>query len=121
MKSNDALIIALASGKTIVEAASASGVADRTVYRRLQDAAFRKLVSDARGEMMGQALGKLADAACRAVQTLEELLAAEAESVRLGSARTILETGSRLRLAIEMESRLLALEERVMKDAGVKS
>jgi hypothetical protein len=62
--------------------------------------------------MVARALGKLADASTEAVDTLRSLLHAEAESVKLGAARAILELGNKLRDAVEVEERLARLEER---------
>ncbi len=41
------LVAALASGSTVREAAQSAGVAERTVYRRLEDAEFRSRVQEA--------------------------------------------------------------------------
>jgi hypothetical protein len=109
---DSALIVALASGATVHDASAAVGVAERTIYRRLEDAAFRRQVSDARSEMLMQAVGKLADASTNAVSTLGRLLDAESESVQLGAARSILELGTKLREATELDQRLRDLEAR---------
>jgi hypothetical protein len=60
---------------------------------------------------MEKALGKLAHAASDAVDTLRKLLKADAESARLGAARSIIELAGRLREKMELEDRLRALEE----------
>src|SRR2546430_29833 len=91
------LILALAGGKTVAEAADATGLSERTIFRRLEDADFRRRVSQARGDMLARAVGRLADVSARAVKTLEALLEAEGEFVRLNAAKAILETGNRLR------------------------
>jgi|GEM_PF-5073964 len=49
---NDALVVALAAGKTLADAADA-GVSYRTARRRSADPASRQLVSQCRGEMAG--------------------------------------------------------------------
>ncbi|HEX3314943.1 MAG TPA: hypothetical protein VHR72_08640 [Gemmataceae bacterium] len=107
---DDRLILELAAGRTAAEAAKAAHVSPRTVSRRMQDEAFRSRVSAVRGEMLARALGRLADISVKAVATLEKLLKAKAEPVRLGAARSILEFGDRLRQSIEIEARLETVE-----------
>jgi hypothetical protein len=111
-KGDAGLVTALAGGQTIRDAARASGVSEATVYRRLEDPAFRQQVAEARGKLIDGALGQLADASTQAVTTLRALLGAEGELVRLGSARAILELGHKLRESVEMEARIAALEQR---------
>jgi len=107
---DSALVAALAGGMTVAAAAAASGVGERTVYRRLEDLDFRQAVSEARARMVENAVGELAAAATAAVCTLRALLGAESGSVRLGAARAVLELGSRLRESVELEQRVAALE-----------
>ena len=56
--------------------------------------------------------GKMADGMAEAADTLRGLLNAEGENVRLGAARSILELGTKLRDAVEIEERLVELERR---------
>lgn len=63
--------------------------------------------------MTHRAMGRLADISTKAVDTLEALLGAESDSVKLGAARIILEAGTRLREIVELEERLAELEEQV--------
>jgi transposase len=111
-KGNAPLLAALAAGATVREAAKRAGVGERTAYRRLADPAYRRRVTEARAEMVSRALGKLADGAAEAVETLRALLRSDSDSARLGAARCILETGNRLRESVEMEQRLTDLEKR---------
>ena len=60
--------------------------------------------------MVEAAVGQLADASTAATATLRKLLAAEAETVRRGAARSILELGTKLRESVEFEERVRALE-----------
>jgi hypothetical protein len=62
-KGDAALIVALAGGATVRDAARRAHVGERTVYRRLDEPDFRRQVQDARAGMVAQAVGKLADAA----------------------------------------------------------
>jgi HEAT repeat protein len=117
-KGNDALMLALAAGQTVRDAAGAAGVGERTAKRRLADPAFRHQLSELRAAMVERALGKMADGMAEAADTLRQLLHAKSEPVRLGAARSILELGNRLREAVELEQRLAELEERLAGPGG---
>jgi hypothetical protein len=110
----DALLIAaLAAGATQDQAARQSGLAPRTIRHRLADPAFRTRVEQARKEMLATAVARLTAASTAAATTLLNLLEAESESVQLGAARAILDLGTKMREAGELEERLARLEERM--------
>ena len=104
------LLAALAAGRTVEDAAHQANISQRTAFRRLADPEFQQQISQLRSRMIDEALGRLSDASAEAVETLRILLAAESENVRLGSARTILELGSRLRESVELEQRISRIE-----------
>jgi hypothetical protein len=110
---DEALALGLATGQTLRAAAAAAGVAERTATRRWADPAFRRRVSELRGELVAQALGGVADGMADAAATLRALLGADRESVRLGAARALLELGVKLRDSVELQERLQALEKLV--------
>ena len=57
----DAVLIAvLLQGKTHRAAGKATGVSERTVYRRLQDPTFRKALSNARSAVLAGVVNALA-------------------------------------------------------------
>jgi hypothetical protein len=114
---DEALALALASGQTL-RAAAAAGVAERTATRRWADPAFRRRVSELRGELVAQALGGVADGMADAAATLRALLGADSENVRLGAARALLELGVKLRENVELQERLQALEKLVAGKGG---
>ena len=113
----EAAALALASGQTVTETARLTSVGERTLARWLADPGFRQGVAHLRAEMVARALGKMADGMAEAADTLRVLLNAEGESVRLGAARSILELGTKLRDAVEIEERLAALESRAGEKA----
>jgi hypothetical protein len=113
-----ALIVALVTGKAAEEAAAAVGVSARTAYRRLADPAFRQRLAEAQAQLVAQALGKVTAAATAAAATLEQLLAAESETVRLGAARTILELGTKVREGSDLGARMQALERLLAEHSG---
>src|SRR4051794_16178783 len=96
-KGDDALALALASGKTLRDAAKCAHVSERTASRRWADPAFRRRVTKLRAEMVSQAMGRMVDWMTEAADTLRKLLKAESDSVRLGASRTVVELGVKLR------------------------
>jgi hypothetical protein len=105
------LVAALAGGATIAEAAKRAHVAERTVYRRLAEPAFRQQVAEARSRMVSEAVGALALAAHAAVGVLIQLMQSSVPpATRLNAAKAILELGRQLRESEEFEQRLTALE-----------
>jgi hypothetical protein len=107
---DEALATAVASGRTLRDAAADAGVGERTATRRWADPAFRLRVSELRAGLVRNALGRMADGMTEAADVLRQLLKAQSESVRLGAARSLLELGCKLRENVELEERLQALE-----------
>ena len=106
-----ATIAALAAGASVQAAARAGGVSERTVYRRLEDPAFRKAVEDARAEILSRAVSKLTAASTEAADTLRRLLRSDMDFARLAAARSILELGAKLREHQDLSERVRTLEE----------
>ncbi len=117
---DEALALALATGQTPRASAQATGISERTAARRWADPAFRRRVSELRGDMVQLSLGRLADGMGDAAGKLRELLAAESESVRLGAARSLLKLGVKLRESVELEQRLQTLEAQLADNGGKK-
>lgn len=117
-KADEVLSLALARGDTVAAASEAASIGERTAYRRLADPEFRRHVVELRAGMVERALGKLADAATEAVDTLRTLLSSGTDSTRLGAARSILELGTKLRESVELEQRLAMLETRLDEGKG---
>ena len=107
---DEALATALALGQSLRDAAASAGVSERTAARRQAEPDFRRRVSELRAELVKGSLGRLADGMSEAADVLRRLLSAEAESVRLGAARSLLDLGVKLRESVEIEERLAALE-----------
>ena len=118
-KSDDALLLALACGASVDQAARQCGLSARTVYRRLEDPDFRRRLQKLRGDMMQRTAGTLTAAATEAVRTLLDLLKPAApHSSRLGAAKAVLEIGMKVREVADIEDRLNTLEEQLAADAG---
>lgn len=113
-KSVNSLLLALACGATVENAARQVGLTERTVYRRLADPEFRRQLNDIRADMVQRTAGVLTASALEAVKTLLELQKpAHPAAVRLGAARSILEIGIKVREAADLEQRVCALEQQL--------
>jgi hypothetical protein len=113
-KADDALLLALACGASVDQAARQCGLSSRTAYRRLADPACRRKLQEMRADMVQRTAGALTAASTEAVRALLGLLKeVTPAAVRLGAARSVLELGLKLREAAELEERLTALEEQV--------
>jgi len=111
-KSDDALLLALACGASVETAARQCKLSQRTVYRRLEDAAFCSRIHALRADMVRRTAGTMTAAGTDSVRTLLELQKAPSPpAVRLGAARAILEIGVKLRETAELEARITALEQ----------
>jgi hypothetical protein len=110
----EAVALALAAGATIPAAAARARCGARTVKRWLTEhPGFRRHVDELRAEMVGRALGTLADAMTEAAAVLRQLLAAKSDTVRLGACRSILELTTKLKETTDLEQRLSALEQQL--------
>ncbi|MBI1900953.1 MAG: hypothetical protein HYS13_07565 [Planctomycetia bacterium] len=111
---DEQLLLSLACGASAENAARKAGVCERTVYRRLDDPEFQRRLRKLKTEILQRGVAMITAAQLDAVRTLVELQGhAQAESVRLGAARAILEMGAKLRETVELEERMAALEERL--------
>ncbi len=111
-KADDALLLALACGASVDQAASKCQLSTRTVYRRLENQEFGRRVQALRADMVQRTAGALTAAGGESVRTLLELLKPPVPyPVRLGAARAMLELGNKLREAVDLEERLAALED----------
>jgi hypothetical protein len=116
-KSEAALLAALANGATIADSAAKSGYSERTVYRKLKDAAFRQQLTGARAALVDQAVGVLSKASAFAAATLFSLMTGKerTDSIKLHAARAVLEYVAKLRENVALEERLAELERRLLE------
>src|SRR5229473_3789608 len=91
------LALVLASGATATAAAEKVQVCTKTVHRKLAKPAFRQLVANLRGQLIANALGRMANNMTRAADALAALLDSQDERVRLRTARAVLSLGLRMR------------------------
>ena len=117
---DSALIVALACGQPVRQAGETADVSERTVYRRLQDEAFRASLARERARLVEEAVGRLASGMTTAADTLATI-ATDSEasaSARVSAARAVLELGSRLRAELDLEHRLERLEDALATRSG---
>ena len=118
---DDVLMLALACGATIENAAQKASVSERTAYRRLADLEFCQRLKKARTDMVERAAAALTAASLEAVKTLYELQGfGMPPAVRLRAARSIIEMGMKLRKDAEFEERITVLEQRLKSEGGVE-
>src|SRR5207244_1558873 len=67
------LLTALACGANVENAARKAGVSERTVYRRLRQAAFQKQLDELSADMVQRTAGMLTGAGMNSVKTLVDL------------------------------------------------
>jgi hypothetical protein len=111
VSADDRLAAELAAGKTVRDAATAAGVAERTAHRRLADPGFKAHVADLRGQMVAAAAGQLADGMGEAAGVLRALLGSEDEHVRHKAAVKLIELGLKVVELAELERRVSELEQ----------
>ena len=109
---------ALASGATVAEAARQAGIGERTAYRRLTNPAFRRRVAQIQHAMARRALGRMTEGMSLAAEKLLQLMNTEDHRIQLRAARTLLDLGPRLRDSVELEARLVDLEQQRAEEGG---
>jgi hypothetical protein len=108
------LLMALACGATIENAAAKAGVGKSTVNRRLDDPVFTRRLQEMKSAMVARTASMLTAAATEAVKTLLELQNPNSPAaVRLNAAKAIIELGSKLRETCELQDRISALEQQL--------
>jgi len=107
---------------TIAEAAAATGIAEVTLFRWLQDPEFAEAYRAARRETVSQAVAYLQQTAGEAVQALREILANSGAptSSRVTAARTVLEMALKAVELEDLEKRVTALEKQMDTDGGMR-
>ena len=111
---DDRLVIELAAGRSIPDAARAVGCSEKTIDRRLADPAFRLRIEQARRETFDAAAARLASVATAAVDALAQLMvSADTDAARVSAARAVLTLALPWRGAVEVETQLAELREQV--------
>jgi hypothetical protein len=93
---------ALVSEPTIKAAASASGIGERTLHRWMRDQTFRAYIERACEDSFQHAIASLRAGAGKAVETLQDALRSDSESIRVRAAQ------GHLNMTIRLEEHRLA-------------
>ena len=87
-----------------------AGSTGRTIYRKLDDPAFRSLVAEYRDRLIATALGRIADAMTRGADVLAEMLESPKDHIRIRAARALISLGLRLRESVDLTARMREVE-----------
>jgi AcrR family transcriptional regulator len=110
-KGDDALLLFLAAGLGVGQAAAKAGVSRTTAWRRFRDPDFRARLAQTRAATLDKALGDMLEGSPEMVRVLRDLAnKAEEESIRMHAAKSFLELTVRLRQTVHLEQRLAELE-----------
>jgi len=109
-----AALIALLEHSTVREAASSAGVHKATLYKWLQDPAFRAAYRVARREAITRATARLQQVSSEAVEVLREVMndPAQQGAARVGAARIVLDYAARMTELEDLGARVEVLEGR---------
>ena len=109
-RTDDSLALALSTGQTIIEAARAAGVSERTARRRWAEPDFRRLVAEFRGEVIAQAASRLAASMTHAADRLVQLVDSPDPRTALAAAKAVVSLGLLAREKIDNETLVRELE-----------
>jgi hypothetical protein len=115
------LALALASGVSIPEAATQAEIDRRTVYRKLENPEFRRLVAEFRDRLIATALGRIADNMTRGADALAEMLDSPLPHIRIRAIRTLFTLGIRLRDSVDLASSMREVQAELTRKQGVAS
>ena len=106
-------IAALLQAPTLREAAESCGVPESTLFRWLNERAFKDAFDQARARLLENVLTRLQAVAGDAVSTLSDVMTDRnaGASARVSAARTVLEMALRAKAELEIEARIRALED----------
>jgi hypothetical protein len=96
-KGLDRFVLAIASGRTIRAVAKASGISERTAWRRVADTAVQLRIAAVQRQLENCAVRRLTSSMNAATSELKRLLRDPSAKVRLATARTILDFSGRHR------------------------
>jgi hypothetical protein len=104
-------IAALLSKSSIVKAAAAAGVAEKTLRLWLKDASFQDAYRTARREVVEGSIARLQRATVAAVRTLRKALTCGHSATEVRAAIAILEHASRGVELVDLAQRIKVLEQ----------
>jgi hypothetical protein len=117
------LVLALAAGQSVRDAAQACGMSRKTAERRLKDPPFREALKAARAAIYDESLRRGTGMVTQALDVLGTIMNDKTApaTARVNAAARIIETAQRLREADELTERVARLEEAVRITNGGRS
>lgn len=106
---------ALLNSASITDAATKSGLSERTLYRYLEDEDFRKEYRTARRNLVENSIGQIQAATGEAVETLRRNLSCENPSVEVRAAQIILDSAYKGVEIVDILERVEILENELEK------
>jgi hypothetical protein len=120
-QSDEAILLALACGATLENAARSAKVSLSTAKRRMRDPEFQRRLREARADFVQRAAAMLTAGSLESVKTLLSLQSDQCPpTVRLGAARAVVELAARLRETAELQDRVVAMESYIAELRGEK-
>lgn len=104
------LAVRVAAGQKVRDAAPDVGCSETTAYRLNREPEFKQRVAQLRTEATAATVGKLSDAATKAVDKMVELLDTGDPSVQLQAAKAILANVLTMSEQLELRQRLDEIE-----------
>ena len=111
---------ALLTEPTIQQAAKVAGISEATLWRWLKEHDFAEAYRELKREAVSQAVTRLQQISCQAVETLKKVMNNEESpaSVRVSAAKTIIEMAVKAVELEDIEKRIEELEEIAAKNGG---
>jgi len=111
-RKREAAALALISCQTVIEAATAAGISQTTLYRWRQEPEFQQIVTRVKSEALTTASNNLAAISSKAVKALTDVMDKDTtpEAQKVSAAKALLEMAFKLREQDEIITRLNTLE-----------
>lgn len=112
-QADELLAVAIASGRTVRDAARSAGIAERTAWRRLEQKSFRRLVRKLRRQMVSEAIGLLSAGLAEAIVVARDLcLRGRSEAIKLAAAKQLMDKGLEACFLEPLESKIQRAEQK---------
>lgn len=112
-QTDDALVLHLAFGHSIEEAARLAGVSRATAFRRMQNPKFRERINKARSENLERAYSNLSSGSVEASIVLRTLVSSKNEKIKLAATQAMLSLGLKMRESVDLARQLAELKAQV--------
>lgn len=121
LEKDSLLALALASGTSVSDVAEQGDIDRRTIYRKLDDPDFCRLISEFRDRIIVSALGRITDNLTRGADVLAQMLDSPKEHIRIRAARALFSLAVKLRDSVDLTARVREVESVVARKQGVTS